>query len=197
MNKEFEFNNLIADNLIYYRKINNLTQLQLAEKINYSDKSISKWERGESLPDIFTLYTICELFGITLNDLIKKKKVRIKSSHIKSKALITLVSQGICWFVAIIAYVLLKIIIPTFTPSWLAFIYAIPVSMILLIIFTKLWWSRFLTFISISGLIWTIPLSVYLSIDYDNLWMLFLGIIPIQIMIIFWFLLKDRTTKNL
>ncbi|HEY8365253.1 MAG TPA: helix-turn-helix transcriptional regulator, partial [Haloplasmataceae bacterium] len=196
-NKEYEFTNLIAENLIYYRKANNLTQLQLAEKLNYSDKSISKWERGEGLPDIFVLHTICELFGITLNDLTRKKKVKVRT-HTRSRAFVTLVSIGICWFIAIIAFVLLKILIPRFTYSWLAFIYAIPISAIILIVFSGLWWNRIIMFLSTSVLTWTIPLSIYLSIHYNNIWMLFYCAIPIQIILILWFILRyDHKKKNL
>ena len=55
MLNENELKKIVTENLIYYRKINKLTQLQLAEKLNYSDKAISKWERGESLPDLYIL----------------------------------------------------------------------------------------------------------------------------------------------
>ena len=54
----------IAKNLIKYRKAHNLTQIQLAEKLNYSDKSISKWERQESIPDLVILSNIAKLYGI-------------------------------------------------------------------------------------------------------------------------------------
>ena len=52
---------IIAENLIELRKVNKLTQLELAEKLNYSDKAISKWERGESLPDVEILCQIADL----------------------------------------------------------------------------------------------------------------------------------------
>ena len=78
MFNENEFKKIVVENLIYYRKINKLTQLQLAEKLNYSDKAISKWERGESLPDIYILSNIAEIYGITLNDLVMKQETPIK-----------------------------------------------------------------------------------------------------------------------
>ena len=52
----------IAKNLTAYRKRCNLTQSQLAEKINYSDKAVSKWERGEGVPDTLVLLKMCEIF---------------------------------------------------------------------------------------------------------------------------------------
>ena len=74
MLNKYEFSKKLSDNLIYYRKNAGLTQLELAEKLNYSDKAISKWERGESFPDIFVLYELCRLYKIELNDLIDDKK---------------------------------------------------------------------------------------------------------------------------
>ena len=74
MINEEQFRALVAKNLANYRKINNLTQLDLAEKLSYSDKAISKWERGESLPDLYTLEKIANLYGITINDLVYEKQ---------------------------------------------------------------------------------------------------------------------------
>ena len=74
MIKENEFKTKVAKNLIYYRKANNLTQSDLAQKLNYSDKAISKWERGENLPDLYILTTISSLYGITLNDWLEAHK---------------------------------------------------------------------------------------------------------------------------
>ena len=61
---------VFAQNLISLRKQIKLTQLELAEKINYSDKAVSKWERGESIPDVTVLMTIASLFGVTLDFLV-------------------------------------------------------------------------------------------------------------------------------
>ena len=69
MEKEEKIKKTIASNLVYYRKLSNLKQIYVAEKINYSDKAISKWERGEGLPDIIVLYALAEIYGVTINDL--------------------------------------------------------------------------------------------------------------------------------
>ena len=57
----------LAANLVRFRKAAGLTQLELAEKLMYSNKTVSKWERGESVPDIFTLKSIAEIYGVTVN----------------------------------------------------------------------------------------------------------------------------------
>ena len=55
----------IGINIASYRKRNGLTQAGLAERLNYSDKAVSKWERGESVPDVLTLSQMAELFDYT------------------------------------------------------------------------------------------------------------------------------------
>lgn len=190
MMTENEFKQILAENLIYYRKANNLTQIQLAEKLNYSDKSISKWERGEGLPDVYILMNIVELYGITLNDLIRKPKPIPITRGKRSKLLVSLMGFGIVWLLATIVYVMLGIFIPSFTKAWMSFIYAIPVSMIVLLVFTKLWGTRLLVFLTLTILYWSIPLAIYLSINYHQLWLLFISIIPLQILTIFWFILR-------
>ena len=77
-----EFNKLVGENLAKYRKFNNYTQIALAEKINYSDKAVSKWEKGECLPDVYVLKQLADLYGVTVNDLItpnKKPKASLQS----------------------------------------------------------------------------------------------------------------------
>lgn len=61
---------VIAKNLIEIRKLNDFTQKELAAKINYSDKVISKWECGESLPDILALNTLATLYNVKVDDII-------------------------------------------------------------------------------------------------------------------------------
>ena len=77
-----EINANIVKNLTYYRKSAGLTQAELAEKINYSDKSISKWESGNGVPDIYILIQLAKLYGVTVNDLVygdaEKKTVNLK-----------------------------------------------------------------------------------------------------------------------
>ena len=60
----------LGANIASYRKHFGLTQAGLAEKLNYSDKAVSKWERGESMPDVQTLVQLAELFEVTVNDLL-------------------------------------------------------------------------------------------------------------------------------
>ena len=87
-----EINKKIAKNLSYYRKSANLTQAELAEKINYSDKSVSKWESGNGAPDIYILMQLADLFGVSLNDLVSgdtPEKPKKKSAYRTEKKSLT------------------------------------------------------------------------------------------------------------
>ena len=63
---------VIAQNITALRQSHKMTQIELAEKLNYSDKAVSKWERGESIPDVIVLKTIADLFGVSLDYLLEE-----------------------------------------------------------------------------------------------------------------------------
>ena len=103
MEKEEKLRRNLANNLIHYRKESNLTQLQLAEKLNYSDKAISKWERAESVPDIYILNTLAELYSCSVDDLLSER-IKVKRSFYKNRFIISLMAVALVWLVAIIVY---------------------------------------------------------------------------------------------
>ncbi len=179
-NKE-QFNLIVASNIAKYRKFNNLTQLALAEKLNYSDKAVAKWESGESLPDAFVLYQIAEIFGITLNDLFsERKRIKMPSSKIKSIIVPTL-ANCILWLVALIAFIILQEF--SISKAWLPFIIAIPISCILFLIFACVYKNLLVQFLSISGIIWTTILNLHIfliGILQVASYLYFIGI-PIQV----------------
>ncbi|MBQ8696763.1 MAG: helix-turn-helix transcriptional regulator [Clostridia bacterium] len=155
----------IAENIAYYRKEAGLTQSELSEKINYSDKSVSKWERGDGVPDIIVLAEMAELFGITVNDLVgteRKKNTRVKRT--KNRTFVTLLSSGIPWLVAAVIFCVLKILLPECTFAHHFFVYAIAVSGIVATVLTSIWFSHVYQLISVSMIIWGVAISVHLSI---------------------------------
>lgn len=200
LNKD-NFIKVIANNLIYYRKKAGLTQLELAIKLNYSDKTISKWERKESLPDLHTLYELCSLYDITLNDLVYKKKNIAKATTKISKRLIVILSICLVWLFATIVFVSHLILFKDIPYKWLSFIYAIPISFVLFLIFSLLWEPRIFSFYAVTGLITTTVVSLALSFDLllkvANAWFLVLLIIPLEFLAVFWFLLRKNKKELL
>lgn len=67
------------------RKNQNLTQMQLAEKLNVTDKAVSKWERGVSMPDASIMIELCEIIGINVNELLCGEKNNMEDNDKKIK----------------------------------------------------------------------------------------------------------------
>jgi len=194
----------IGANIASYRKRLRMTQAQLAERLNYSDKAVSKWERGESAPDVLTLVQLSELFDITVNDLLEdpnalpgnggavervmEKAVERTLKRKADKRIILALSSVLVWFVALLLFVALSS--AEIPKSWMAFIYAIPANAIVLLSLRSAWkdfrWNQAL----ISGIVWGSLVSLYMSLlvfFHLNIWKLFLLGIPGQIAIFLWF----------
>lgn len=189
----------LAKNLIRYRKALNLTQVELAEKLNYSDKAVSKWERGESFPDLYVLKQIADFYEVTIDTLISEPKEILKTRPKKKietkRAIISLCSVGLVWLVAICSFAFMNIIFPNIDEhwhSWLSFIYALPVTAIVLLVLTSVWKKKITAAVIISFLVWTVILSLYLTLLYAlptppaHLWEIFLIGIPLQLLVVFW-----------
>lgn len=196
-----EFNKLVAGNLVKYRKHNNLTQLQLAEKLSYSDKAISKWERGECLPDFYVLCQIAELYGISVSDLISTRQ-KPKSSFKGLREVFGVISAvAIVWLLSIIAYFVLSLT-TEYNNLWYSFIYAIPVTALVVFIFSCSYKRLFMQLFSLSAFIWTVILSLYLTFKWatDDLIMIYYIGIPLQLIILFIYLYniikKHRKEKS-
>ena len=191
---------VIAENLIYYRKKAQLTQSELANKLSYSDKSISKWERAEGVPDIHILVKLANLYGLTVNDFVTKKKKEKIANRYFSRILITLIAVALVWFFSTFAYLALELfsnIEDPFIPTWMSFIYAIPISFIVLIVFTSIYFNPIQNIIHVSGLCWTIAVSLNLTfINYSRIGLIYIVAIPFQILIILFFLLLFRKRKK-
>lgn len=188
---------VVAGNIIKLRTSMNLTQAQLGEKLNYSDKSISKWERGESVPDVFVLKTIADMAGVTVDYIITPhdpdEEVQIEAKGPRySRRFITLTVLAGIWALAVLVFVILWL---CGIFNWLVFIYAIPVSLITLLVLNSVWGDRRWNLYIISGLVWGIICSIYLTAIKFNWWQLFLLGIPAQIIIIFAFSIRRRPKK--
>ncbi len=190
-----EINEVVAKNLIAYRKQKGLTQAELAEKISYSDKSISKWERAECLPDLAILKQLADFYGITVNDFLNEsdeiKKVKQKKRFLKKQIIVPFISVGIVFLVSVLCFVGITLFAkPVPNNVWLCFIYALPVSAIVLTVLSCLWKLKVLNFFSVSGILWFVTLSLFLSFNLMNLWMLFLIPAVLEVVLILWFFLK-------
>ena len=174
----------VAKNIAQYRKAHHDTQLDLATKLNYSDKSVSKWERGESLPDVYILSQIAELYGVSVSALIGEiQPPRESKPHYHM--FILLLSLALTMAVATLLFSMF-IICNVDYPAWMFFVYALPVCSIICIVFTSLWWGILWQGVSVSALIWTLGLSLYLSFELENVSLIFLVCAALQVLALLW-----------
>ena len=194
-------NLIIAKNISQIRKDNKLTQIELAEKLNYSDKAISKWERGESLPDIAVLKEFADMFGVTLDYLVEQEHKKMPESihflknKIHNRGFITGISILLVWLIATIIFVITDITIGNVRLNWLAFVYAAPVSIIVWLVLNSIWFDKHRNFLIISILMWTVIAAVFFSfLAFSiNIWKIFLLGAPGQIIIYMWSKLKYKS----
>lgn len=203
MEKEINQQELLAKNLVYYRKASGLTQLELAEKFNYSDKSVSKWERGEGFPDIFVLKSLADFYGITVDDFYSQehKKVSTQSHSPRKQIYLKLLSVGIGWLVTLLTFFLLNTLLVEGVKfqTWLVFIYGALISGIILLVWDFIYHRRFLRMIDTSIIVWTATLSLYftfLVLLDQNLYLLFIVAIPLQVLEILWYLYRRNKNKT-
>ncbi len=193
-----ESKKIVAANITQLRTSLGLTQAQLGEKLNYSDKSVSKWERGESVPDVFVLKAIADLAGVTVDWLItphdEEETIEpVQKTRSYSRRFLTLTVLAGIWALAVLVFVVLWL---AGVFSWLVFVCAIPVSLVTLLVFNSIWGDRSMNLYIISGLIWSVISLVYLSALDRNWWQLFLLGIPAQIIVIFAFSIKPHEKKQ-
>lgn len=181
---------IVAQNILNLRKINKLTQYELAEKINYSDKAVSRWEKGESLPDLETLNNIAKVFNVSISYLLEPHSyddIPINNQKI-AKLLIVILSVAVVWMTSIVLFFYLGANLSHY--YWQIFIWALPVSTLVLMYYNyKLGNKKYLLILN-SILIWSFITAIYLHFIHLNLWLLFLIGLPIQTIIVINYLKK-------
>ncbi len=182
---------IIAKNIADLRREQNLTQAELAARLNYSDKAVSKWERGESVPDITVLKEIADLFSVKVDYLLTEDHTDAEAFEVtplkkRRRLSITLLSVSLVWLLATILFVSAGIALSDVGSMWLAFVYALPVTSIVLIVFNSMWGKPRRNYLIITVLVWTLLLAIFLTVDLPLKWMLFLLGIPAEIIIFLW-----------
>ena len=211
MNNE-ELKNRVGSGIARLRRERGLTQAELAERINYSDKAVSKWERGESLPDVLTLMNLAQILETDLNTLtgcgaqealpevpeepeitekLPPKRRRADRSAVQK------LSSVLVWVVALFLYMVLEAFeVPHL---WLLFVLAVPANAIVLLSLRSAWkiygWNRVL----ISVIMWGFLLVIYLLlwlVGHVNVWKILLMGILGQTAIGLWFKMFRPTEEG-
>lgn len=188
---------IIAKNLMALRKKSGFTQNELAQKLNYSDNAVSRWERGELAPSIEVLQHISEIYGVELEMLLKENGTEIieksnKNQRINKLATILLI-VSIIWCVVSVAYIYSYKIFNL--NLWRVFCWAVPISCIILLPFNDYWGKYIYKFVILSVFVWTTLACIYLQFLQYNLWLIFIVGIPAQIALVIWAFIKPKS-KN-
>lgn len=164
-----------------------MTQSELGYQLNYSDKAISKWERGESVPDSYTVYKIAQLFGISVDEILSPEKeldlkeVKPTEGLKPSRLFVPIITAVSVLFLASIAFLVMKNVEPWSAYAEYAFLYAIPVAAIVLTIFSSLWWRMVYRCIFVSLIIWTSAFAVYFTFELETLKYIFIPCAILQV----------------
>ena len=198
-----DIKNIVAKNITELRLLNNMTQMELAEKLNYSDKTISKWERAESSPDISVLVEIANLFGVSLDYLVRAENIEetVKENKQKetkyNRKVISYISESVAWFIAIFAFIITSLITNEATFQWLYFVYALQIVLIVKLVFNSIWFNPRNNYFIISALMWSILAAIHITFLYFkiNVALIYLLGIAGQIVVILWSFIKKPKSK--
>lgn len=189
----------VASNLIALRKSKGLTQADVANALNYSDKSVSKWEHADSLPDISILSALADMYGVTL-DYLTHEDAEEQLAYVNGKhkpdrerqLTIEILAVTIILLCSTVAFVYGYCFREVQYVFWQAYLWAIPASSILLLYFNRVWHKNILASIILKSiLLWSLLLCIYLQFFDYKLWMIFIIGVPIEAI----FILFGNLTK--
>lgn len=200
---------IIAANISDLRKKSGMTQQDLAAKLNYTDKAISKWERGESIPDVLVLKQIADMHGVTvdylLTDVHEEQKpiaeeapveeALKKRQSLRTRGFVTGMSVLLVWIAALVLFIVFDTASLDYRSNWVVFACAVPASFIVWLVMNSIWFNRRRNYLIISLLMWSVLALIYIPIllfANRNLWLIFLLGIPGQAIIIMWSRLKQN-----
>lgn len=200
---EAEFKNIFGNKLSTLRKQRGMTQNELGYQLSYSDKAVSKWERGESTPDAYTIYKLAELFGVGIGDLLSEsEEINLKTANPKgelkpSRYFVPIIVAAGIFFIASVIFLVLKNIGSLSQYAHYPFLYAIPVAAVTLTVFSSLWWRIVFRCIFVSLIIWSSAIALYFTLGMDNLVYIFVPCALLQVVCIIaylfaWFVIKKK-----
>ena len=179
---------IIGKNIQYLRKESDMTQQDLADKLNYTSKAVSKWERGESMPEIEVLAAIASLFNVTVDFLLHEDSKVHKKDYVpsevkdKNKMLVTALVVTIVW--TIMAIVFVYTMQNNGKTLWQLFIWAIPLSFLVIAISLRQY-KRIDQMIVLSLFLWTLLLAFFIQFQFE-IPLIFLIGIPAQLALFIW-----------
>ncbi len=191
-----EFREIVAQNIYYLRTVNHMTQYELGQKLNYSDKAISKWERGDGVPDAYILTKISELFGVSVDYILTEhseqdKRVDTKSAKVAKQTIMN-ISVISVFVLALLAFIIIALTCDVY--YWQVFVYAVPIATICAIVFSSVWERARGVLAYTSILLWSLLATIYVAIGNYSYWLIFVLGIPLQAIVFLVLRLKITIT---
>ena len=197
-----DLKNVIAKNIVMLRRRDGMTQIELAQRLNYSDKAVSKWERGESLPDVVVLKAVADTFGVSVDYLLEEEHAEMSAEPVGESApqstsarktrrlhiAVTAMSTVLVWVIATLLFAVFDFTTSHAANCFMVFVYAVDASLTVWLVFNSIWHNRRRNYLIVSALMWAVLASVYLSVLLAgfNVWTVFLLGVPGQIIIVLW-----------
>ena len=190
-----------ASNLIRLRGEAGMTQAELGEKLHYSDKAVSKWERAESVPDAFVLTELGRIFGVSVDDLLRSHDkwqpppVPGSEKETYSRLFIVLCVVAGIWTLCVVQFVVVWAVLGRIL--WITFVAAVPLTLIVLLVFNSLWYAGRNNMYIVMALVLSVVLLLYFSLYKYNFWQLFLTVVPAELVVFLAFQIgKPRKKKH-
>ena len=188
-----------ASNIIKLRTGRGLTQAELGAMLNYSDKTISKWERGEAIPDAYVLTQIAEIFGVTVDALLSPpgkwqppEPEKEQEHSYSTRAIIAIAVIGV-WTLALSAFVALWL---AHIICWQIFVVTLPVSiltyLVLICVFDQ---KRHLQTV-VAVFVLSLFVMLYLLFWHSNPWQIFLIAILAEVLVALSFRVRKRPRRS-
>ncbi|MBR7055508.1 MAG: helix-turn-helix transcriptional regulator [Oscillospiraceae bacterium] len=188
-----ELRAVFASNLIRLRSAAGWTQAELGERLHYSDKSVSKWERAEAVPDALVLKTMGELFSVTVDELLRSHDEWKPKADQRSDLRYNPMFIILCALVGLFTLCLLSFIILWLLDDveWLLLYAAVPADLIVLLVFNTIWYrGRHNLYIIMALVLSLILLAFFLF----GRWQLILLLLPLELLVYLAF--KIRKTRD-
>jgi len=195
-----ELKTIFAANLIRYRMAAGMTQAELGEKLHYSDKAVSKWERAESLPDAYLLKQMAQMFGVSVDELLTSADAWTPPPTLRtetetySRLFIILSAIASIWTLCVVEFVIVWIVLDTI--QWITFVAAVPLSLIALLVFNSVWNHGRHNMLIIWMLVLSVVVLVYLLLLHYNFWQMFLVLVPAELVVYLACNIKKRHRKS-
>lgn len=178
---------IVCENLITLRKANNLTQLDLSKKINYSDKTISRWEKGEVLPDYEALETISNVYNIDIAYFFKNHNEEeiVKKNNDRKKYQYAILALFACFIWTALTMIFVYLIYTKDIIMWPLYVLGVPLTCIIINYANKHYLkNRFVFFISYSIILWSSITYIFLQLTFFNsissAWLFYIIGVPVQ-----------------